>query len=108
MLAAGVVMRPVDDAALAVPLVLPAELDRIACRQPADPRRDVNVVSYQQCLARCETHDETLVTPTFGVIREDSIDNTRARHRQATPMMGKGIRDVLVSRTGLLQRFAAR
>ena len=109
MLAAGVVMRPVDDAALVVPLILPAELDRITHRQPADPGRDVDVVSYQQRLVGCETQDETLVTPAFRVIREDSIDNTRVRHRQSAPVIGEGIRDVLVSRTGLgLNRTAAR
>jgi hypothetical protein len=109
MLAAGVVMRPVDDAALVAPLILSAELDQIAHRQPADPGRDVDVVSDQQRLAGCETQDETLVTPAFRVIREDAIDNTRVRHRQSTLLIGKGIRNFLVSRTGLgLNRTAAR
>jgi hypothetical protein len=109
MLAAGVVMSPVDAAALFVPLILPAELDRIAHRQPADPGRDVDVVSYQQRLAGCETQDETLVTLAFRVIREDSSDDTRVRHGQATLLISKGIRDVLVSRTGLgLYQTAAR
>ena len=58
-------------------------------------------MSNKQRLAGCETKDETLMTPAFRVIREDSIDNTRVRNRQATPVIGKGVRDFLVSRTGL-------
>ncbi len=66
-------------------------------------------MSDQQRLAGCETQDETLVTPAFRVIREDPIDDTRVRHRQSTLLIGEGIRDFVVSRTGLgLHRTAAR
>ena len=68
VLAAWVVMRPVDDAALAIPLILATELDRVACREPLDPWRDVDVVSDQERLPRRETQDESLVTPAVRVV----------------------------------------
>ena len=81
VLATGIVMRPVDDAALVVPFVLAAELHGVAHCQTADPRSDVDVVSHQERLTGRKTQDETLVTPAVCVIRQDSVDYARVRHR---------------------------
>lgn len=51
MTASGIAMRPVDDAALGIPLILTVELDVIASLQRSNATRQVDIVRDEQRLA---------------------------------------------------------
>ena len=68
MIVRRIVMRPVNDPAFRVPLVLPEEFDRIADVQGRDRRRKVDVVRHQQRLPGRKPQDEALVPAAFVVV----------------------------------------
>lgn len=74
----GIVMRPMDQAALAVPFIHPAELHPVAFLQPCHSRRDVYVVGDQQRLSGGESHYESLMTAALVVIGQDANDRAYA------------------------------
>jgi hypothetical protein len=61
MLAVRVVVRPVYDTSVRIPLILPSELYEVAFLQTSYARRDIEVVCDEQSLARARYQDETLV-----------------------------------------------
>lgn len=63
-------MRPMDEASLRVPFVFSVELESVARTECGDPRGDIDVVRDQDCLARAEPDDETLVAAAVVVIRK--------------------------------------
>ena len=70
MATSGIMVSPMDHPSFRVPFVLPIELDGIALTERGDPRGKIDVVGDQNCLARFQTDDETLVATAFVVIRE--------------------------------------
>lgn len=86
MLAARVVMGPVDGAAILVPFVLAAELDHITDLERRNARCDVDVVRDEQRLAGVQAQDEALVPIAVVVVRERSIDFARADNSDAALM----------------------
>jgi len=69
-----IVMRPVNDAAFRVPLVLSEKLDRVAHPQGGNRRRKVDVVRNQQRLPGRKPQYEALVPAAFIVIGEELDD----------------------------------
>ena len=67
-------MRPVDDAAPLVPLVLAVELDGIAWLERAHAAREIDIVRDQHCLPGRQPNDEALMATAFVVVGEDFGD----------------------------------
>jgi len=63
-------MRPVDDAAALIPLVLAVELDGIAGLQRVDATCKVDVVRDQHSMPGRQAHDKALMAAAFVVVRE--------------------------------------
>jgi len=68
-------VRPVENAALSVPLVFSAHTNSIACRQ-RHPARQIDVVRNQEGVIRGDPDDEALMTRAPIVIREQCLDGT--------------------------------
>src|SRR5690606_11151979 len=75
--ALGVVMGPVYDAALVVPLVLAVELDRIAHLEPFHARGEIDVVGDEQRPATGDLHDEALVPAAVVVVGQYACYDAR-------------------------------
>src|SRR3954447_17063907 len=69
-----IAMRPMDDDAPLIPLVLAVELDRIAGLQRADAPSEIDIVRDQHSLTGRHAHEETLMATAFVVVREDPGD----------------------------------
>jgi hypothetical protein len=69
-------VRPMNDAALLVPLILSVELHKIAYFQGSNPGCQVNVVSNQQCPTRGQPQDKSLVARTVVVVGQELHDLT--------------------------------
>ena len=98
MLAVRVVMSPMDQAALAVPFVHPAELQTIAFLQPGHPRRNVYVVRDQQRLSGGKSDYEPLMTAALIVIGQDANDCACAGDLDSALMFFVGRGERLVAR----------
>src|SRR5688572_6445598 len=70
VLSLRIVVRPVHDAALVVPLIDAMEFDRIADGEALDARREVDVVRDQHGVSRGQFQDETLVPVAEAVVAE--------------------------------------
>ena len=66
-------MRPVEDAALRIPDVLAAELDRVALPQRLDAPGEINVVRDENREA-VNVQKETLMARSLGVVAEQFRD----------------------------------
>lgn len=71
MTAGGIVVGPVDEAALGVPDILAEESDRVPFLQTINTRCEFDVVLDQDRPAGCESQDEPLMGRTFRVVRQD-------------------------------------
>lgn len=69
-------MSPMDDTALRVPLILSIELDAIINSYTGDARREIDVVCNEQGLSGGESQNESLVSGTSVVIRQDPRNRT--------------------------------
>lgn len=78
-------MSPVHHSALPVPFVLAGKLDRRARPQSVDPRREIEVIGDQECLAAGEANDETLVPCALGIIPQHFRDDPVAADLNMTP-----------------------
>lgn len=67
-------MRPMDDAALRIPLVLAIELDEISIAQRSNTTREIDIVRDQHGLARIHANDESLVSAAVIIFGEDLRD----------------------------------
>jgi len=65
-----ITVSPMDYPSFRIPFVFSVELESVARTEWVDPRGDIDVVSDQNCLARIETDDETLVATAIVVIRK--------------------------------------
>src|SRR3954467_259137 len=61
-------VRPMDDPAFSVPDIFTVEANAVANRESIDARGDVDVVCYQQRLARRKLNDESLVSLPIQVV----------------------------------------
>ena len=71
-------MRPMDDAAPLIPLILAVELDGIARLERADAAREIDIVRDQHCLPGRQPNDEALMATAFVVVGEDFGDAATA------------------------------
>lgn len=78
MRATRVMVCPMNYTTLGVPLELAVELHGVPVRQARYAGRQVDVVCNQECLARIESQNETLVPASFSVIREYADNLARA------------------------------
>lgn len=76
MPALRVVVGPVDDAAFLVPNIFAVETDAVADFEPVDPRGKVDVVRHQQRLSGCELKNESLMSRSVDVIRQNANDRS--------------------------------
>lgn len=67
-----VMVRPVDDAAFFIPDILAVKADAVAYVKSVDSRGDVDVVCHQQCLSRRELKDESLMSLSVQIVRENA------------------------------------
>jgi hypothetical protein len=85
----GIVMGPMQRAALVVPFVFSLEFDRIAHSKGLHSRSKIDVVCYQKGLTGRESHDEPLMPAAVVVVRQNSQDVTRAFCNEVAPMLLK-------------------
>jgi len=75
MVAVRVVMSPMDDSALGIPLVLAAEGDSVSHTKGANPWRDVDVVRNQQSLPGSQFDNKPLMPASHIIVRQDLCDS---------------------------------
>ena len=80
-------MRPVDDAAALIPLVLAVELDWITGLQRDDATCNIDVVRDQHGVSGRQAHDEALMAAPFVVVRENFSDAATALNLNIAPMI---------------------
>ena len=88
MTPAGVAVRPVDNAAARVRLVLAAESDAVGDLQIGQARREVDVVRDQHRFSCAEVKDEALVAAAFGIVLQYFFDLSRAADRRPAALLG--------------------
>src|SRR5262245_1974929 len=76
MPALRVVMRPMDGPTFFVPDILTVKADAVAYLESVDARGDIDVVCYQQRLARCNLNDESLVSLPVHIVRQQTNHRT--------------------------------
>ena len=93
-------MRPMDDAAPLIPLILAVELDGIARLERADAAREIDIVRDQHCLPGRQPNDEALMATAFVVVGEDFGDAATALNLNVATV-------ILESRNQRLVRIAS-
>jgi hypothetical protein len=88
-------VRPVDDAASVVPLVLTIEGNHIANADGRHSRRQIDVMSDQERASAIEFDDESLVPATIIVIGQHTYDFTTAHYLLPTT-------PVAINRNGII------
>lgn len=71
-----IVVRPVQHAALRIPLVFTSEFDAVAAAQTRQPWCQINIVRHQQGLAVRQAQDKALVSTALVVIAQHAHDLT--------------------------------
>jgi len=104
MTPAGVAVRPVDDAAARVRLVLTAEGDVVGSLQIGPARREVDVMRDQYRFARADVEDEALMAAALGIVLQHFFHLPRAAYRRAATVL----RDDLIQRGVSVARFRCR
>ena len=104
MTPAGVAVRPVDDAAARVRLVLTAESDAVGDLQIGQARREVDVMRDQYRFARADVEDEALMAAALGIVLQHFFHLPRAAYRRAATVL----RDDLIQRGVSVARFRCR
>jgi hypothetical protein len=82
-----IAMRPVDDAAPLIPLILAVELDRVSRLERADAPGEIDIVRDQHRVPRREAHDETLMAAAFIVVGKDFGDAAAALNLNVAAMI---------------------
>ena len=90
MATGGVVVRPVDDAALGIPFVFTVELHKIALIQRINSRCHINIVGDQYRLARRQLNYKALMLAPFGVVGENFCDATLTFDLEITLLVFEG------------------
>ncbi len=85
-------MRPVDYAALRIPLIFATELDGISDRKSGHSTGNINVMCYQQRLPRCQPNYESLVPASVIIVRQDFCHLSAAGNLNITFTIGKSRR----------------
>lgn len=92
-----VVMRPVNRSTFFVPLVFAEKCDFIANRERDNSRCQVNIMGNQECLARFECNDKSLMPTSVSIIREEPTDGSRSLHLKIALVLRKGMGQTLVT-----------
>ena len=87
---AGVVVCPMNDAPLRVPVILTSECQLISLSQARYSRRDIDVVGDEQGLPRAKFQDETLMPTSIVVIWKDSLDHAPAFDSKVAGVLFEG------------------
>src|SRR5262245_35620707 len=91
--AGGVVMRPVHDTALGIPLVLTPKAERGSHLDIRNPRRQRDVVRDQDGQPRRQSHDEALMRRSFAIILEHPVDDAPRRHHDSAGFIAEQVVD---------------
>jgi hypothetical protein len=71
-------MCPVNRSTLFVPLIYAEKSYSVANLERDNSRRQVNIVSNQECLAGFEFNDESLMSTPIVIVREEPSDRPRS------------------------------
>lgn len=80
-------MRPVDDAAPLIPLILAAELDAISCFQRSNAIGQLDVVRDQDSFPGRHANDESLVWAALAIVGQDFGDLATTLHLNITSVV---------------------
>src|SRR6266511_801222 len=75
-----VAMRPVNRSALFAPLIFAEKSYFVANVERDNSRCQVNIVGDQDCLARFEFNDKSLMSTPVVIVREEPTDRPRSLH----------------------------
>jgi len=83
-------MGSVDYASLWIPFIYATEFDAVTDLEGGDARGEIDVMGNEQCLARCQAHNEALMPNSFGIVRKDFRDAATILNRNVALMIGEG------------------
>ena len=86
-----ITVSPMDYPSFRVPFVFSVEFDIVARIEWGDPWGDIDVVSDQNCQARTETDDETLVAIAVVVIRKHLSNKSSAQNLNLADLILEGV-----------------
>ena len=90
-----------NDAALRVPVILPAERHFVSLSQTRYSWCNIDVVGDEQCLTGAKFQDEPLMSTAFVVVRENSLDHAVAFHLKLAGLLFEGAtKDSVAIRVG--------
>ena len=92
--AARVMMSPVQDAALIVPLVLAEKCHAIAFAQVFDAWREIDIMGYEQGLVVVEPEQESLVPATVEVVSQYLLHRPHPPYLDITALRPVGLGDL--------------
>lgn len=72
---AWIVVSPMNDAAIRVPVILSTERHFVSFSQTRYSWRNIDVVSDEQCLTGAKFQDEPLMSAAFVIVRENSLNH---------------------------------
>jgi len=104
MAAPGIVMRPVENTALGIPLVFSEEGNLIAFGQGSNSRYEIDVVGHQQCLSGIQFQDKPLVPAPLAILRQEFNNDTPPLDLDAAQLFFKSITD-RIGMALLMRRF---
>jgi hypothetical protein len=110
---AWIVVSPMNDASLRVPVILPTERHLVSLSQTNYSWCDIDVVGDEQCLTGAKFQDEPLMSTALVVVSENSLDHALAFHLKLAVSLFEGAtKDSVAIRVGsalrvLWQRRAA-
>ena len=81
---AGIVVSPMNDASLRVPIVFTKEHHLVSESQIRYSRGEVDVMRDEQCLTGLKFQDEPLMSTSLVVVSKNSLDHALAFHLKAT------------------------
>ena len=74
----GVVVSPMNDATLGVPVVLPSEIHLVSLLETRYSWRQINIVGNEQGLPRTKFQNKALMPASFVVVRKNLLDYAAA------------------------------
>lgn len=100
MSALRIMVCPVQDTALGVPLILSVERDGISSLQIGDTISQINIMSNQQGLPGCHFQNKSLVLASFCIIGQNFDDSSPALHLNVILLILKCSGQAVIGLTG--------
>lgn len=97
MFSGGIVVSPVDYAALFIPFVFAIEFHGVACVEGADAGGKINIVSHEEGLTGAELEQEFLVSAAVVIICQNSVDFAGALDLEIARAVLKGVGEGLIA-----------